>query len=76
MEEQAAVVQVDGANSGETVINYEILCMDKAGGILVYLYPRLQQGGIVSPGDLEDIPLVGDVRSNDAYIHSRFGGIA
>lgn len=48
VKKQAAIVQIDGANGSKTVVYHKVFGVDKAGGILINLYSRIQQRGIVA----------------------------
>ena len=76
MEEQAAVVQIHRPHRGEAVVHHEVLGVNEAGGVLIDAHPRLQQGRVVGPGDLEHIPLVRDVGGDDPHIHPGLGRVA
>ena len=76
MEEQAAVIQVDGTYGGKAVVHHKVFGVDEAGGVFINLDSGLQQRGIVGPGNLKNIPLVRDVGGDDAHIHPGLGGVA
>ena len=50
VKEQAAVVQIDGAHSGEAVVHNKVFGVDKAGGYTRIFLRCLQQGGDSGPG--------------------------
>lgn len=69
VKKQAAIVQIDGANGSKTVVYHKVFGVDKAGGILINLYSRIQQRGIVGSGHLKNVAFVRDMGRDDFYVY-------
>lgn len=73
MKIKGTVVKVDGPDHGVDVIADEGFLMDEAWGILKDFDPRLNKLAIIAPSQMEDGPLIWDMRGKNPHINSRKG---
>ena len=71
---QAAVVQIDGAHHGFSVVADEDLAVYEAGAVLVELHTGAKQRGVMRLGQRIGHFLVRDAGQDQTHIHAALGG--
>ena len=69
MQIEASVIEIYRTDNSSFIICNTALCVDKTGGIFVYLHSRSYQLRIVVPSYHVNIPFVRNMRSYYSYIH-------
>ncbi len=70
MQIKASVIRVNSTADSTLVVRDHILGVDKAGFILVDVHARLHELPVIRDIHHIDVPLIVDLRDNDAHIHA------